>query len=87
MRLLEGYVEIVSYLIENGADLEVKSSNGQTAVVLAVGNKQNDCAALLLKAGADADSTDSLGLSARKYAALYGVTELLELMPSINTEE
>jgi uncharacterized protein len=83
----EGHVDIVRFFVENGANLEVKSRSGQTALMLAVGNKQQGCAMLLLKAGANADVKDSLGLSARKYAELYGMKELLTKMPSVPIEE
>ncbi len=83
----EGHVEIVRYLIENGADIEIQSKSGQTALVLSVGNKQIDCAVELLKKQANADINDSLGLSARKYAELYGMKELLAYMPSKSDEE
>lgn len=81
----EGYDEILNYLIENGAELDIISKSGQTALVLSVGNKQIEAAKLLLKAGSNPEIKDSLGFSARKYAKLYGMSELLLLMP--NTEE
>lgn len=81
----EGHIEILSYLIDNGAELEIISKSGQTALVLSVGNKQIEAAKLLLKAGANPEIRDSLGFSARKYAKLYGMSELLLLMPQ--TEE
>lgn len=81
----EGYEEILNYLIEKGAELDIISKSGQTALVLSVGNKQIDAAMLLLKAGSNPEIKDSLGFSARKYAKLYGMSELLLLMP--NTEE
>ncbi len=77
----EGHLDIVKYLIKHEAELETKSKSGQTALALAVGNKKLDCAIELIKAGADPDSRDSLGLSARKYAELYGMQEILDILP------
>jgi ankyrin repeat protein len=76
-----GHVEMVRFFIENGAELEITSKSGQTALILATGNGHLDCAGILIEAGADCDTSDSMGLSARKYAQLYQIDELLKLMP------
>ena len=76
-----GHVEMVRFFIENGAELEIKSKSGQTALILATGNGHLDCAETLIRAGADCDTADSMGLSARKYAQLYQIEKLLEIMP------
>ncbi len=78
----EGHHEIVRFLINHEADLERKSKSGQTALALAVGNKNLDCAVELINAGADPDIVDSLGLSARKYAELYAMKEILDILPA-----
>jgi hypothetical protein len=68
-------------LIEAGADLNFRTKDGQTALVLAVGAGYVKITEALLEAGADPDIADSLGVSARKYAALFGkssVTGLFE---------
>ncbi|MDC7240690.1 MAG: ankyrin repeat domain-containing protein [Spirochaetales bacterium] len=77
----EGHAELVRFFIDKGASLDIKSKNGQTALILATGNQQIDCAEILIKAGADCDQKDSMGLSARKYAQLYQMSDLLEKMP------
>ena len=76
----EGHLDLVRYFVENGADLEVESKSGQTALILAAGNKKTECASLLIDAGADFDIKDNLGLSARKYAELYQMKDLLNRM-------
>ena len=76
-----GHVEMLRFFIENRAELEITSKNGQTALILATGNGHLDCAEILIKAGADCDKVDSMGLSARKYAQLYQITSILDLMP------
>ncbi len=77
----EGHVELVRFFIDKGASLDIKSKNGQTALILATGNRQMDCAEILIEAGADCDQKDSMGLSARKYAQLYQMSDLIEKMP------
>lgn len=79
----EGHEELVRFFIEKGAALDIKSKSGQTALILATGNGQIGCAGILIEAGADCDQEDSMGLSARKYARLYQINELLDKMPTV----
>ena len=83
----EGHHEIVKFMINHQAELERKSKSGQTALALAVGNKNIDCAMELIKAGSNPDIADSLGLSARKYAELYGMQDLLDMFPEKKESE
>ncbi|MDR0472614.1 MAG: ankyrin repeat domain-containing protein [Treponema sp.] len=73
------YIEIVNDLIESGADVDIQSKDGQTALLIAVGADDEAVVKALLNAGADADISDSLGLSARKYASLYKKKSILAL--------
>jgi hypothetical protein len=65
------HAPILEDLIKAGADINVKSKDGQSALILAVGANDEISAELLLKAGAVMDEPDSLGVSARKYALLF----------------
>jgi hypothetical protein len=76
----EGDVAIVRSLIHAGADLDVRSKNNQTALILAVGRGLVDVAEALIQGGADVTPTDSLGMSARKYAELFQSTRILTLL-------
>ena len=73
-----GLEEMTAALVELGADLEHSSRDGQTAVTLAVGNGRDRSAVTLIRAGADVDAKDMLGMSARKYARLYSQQEILD---------
>jgi hypothetical protein len=73
------YLEIVTDLIELEADVDIKSKDGQTALIIAVGGDDEVVVEALLKAGADLDIPDALGMSARKYATLYRKSAMLEL--------
>ncbi len=75
-----GNLPIARFLVGNGADLEVRSKDGQTAIILAVGHGDADMAEFLMKAGANPDTSDALGLSARKYAKLLKDERLKRLM-------
>jgi hypothetical protein len=63
--------EIMKDLIAAGADLNLKSRDGQSALIIAVGLNDEEAVEMLLKAGAGADEPDSLGVSARTYAGLF----------------
>jgi hypothetical protein len=75
--------DMVNELIKAGADLNVKSKDGQTALVVAAGSSDEKMVEILLKAGADPDIPDSLGASARKYASLFRNSVILNLFDTL----
>ena len=54
----EGSYEIAKLLIKNGANINIKSSKGQTPLQIACQTFSKDCVRLLLSAGADINITD-----------------------------
>jgi ankyrin repeat protein len=79
--VMGGHGPIVEDLVKAGAALNLKSKDGQSALILAVGANDQNSAELLLRGGAAADEPDSLGASARKYALLFkkpGMTALFD---------
>ena len=74
-----GSADLVRLFLEKGADPNLKSKDGQTALVVAVGRNDAEIARLLAEGGADPDAIDKLGLSARKYAALFKNPAILSL--------
>lgn len=66
-------------LLAAGADVNVKSKDGQSPLIISVGLNDEPTVELLLKAGANADEPDSLGASARKYAALFNKPAMVAL--------
>jgi len=75
-------IGMVKDLIKAGANLNIKSKGGQTALVVAVGAGDERMVEALLKAGADPEITDSMGVSARKYASLFHKNAITELFDS-----
>lgn len=73
-------IEILTKLIWAGAELNLKSKSGQTALILAIGRQAEDAALALIESGADIDIKDDLGMSAKKYAELFKLERVLSLM-------
>jgi len=74
-----GATDLVGLFLERGADTDLTSKDGQTALVVAVGRNDAEVARLLVGGGADPDLPDKLGLTARKYAALFKNPSMLAL--------
>jgi hypothetical protein len=70
---------IVRDLIDAGADVNAKSKDGQSALIIAVGLSDAATTELLFQADANADAPDVLGASARKYAMLFRQPAILAL--------
>jgi uncharacterized protein len=75
--------ELVSLFLDHGADPDLQSKDGQTALVVAVGRNDLEITRRLLEAGADPDIAVKLGFSARKYVSLFRKPELLALFESM----
>jgi hypothetical protein len=63
--------DVIKTLIEAGANVNFKNSDGQTALIIVVGAGDEEIVEMLVKAGADPDIEDMLGVSARMYANLF----------------
>jgi hypothetical protein len=70
---------IAKILIDAGADVNIQSKDGQTALVVVVGSGDEEIVEMLFKAGADPDIKDALGVSARKYATIFGNHKMLAI--------
>jgi uncharacterized protein len=78
-----GSADLVGLFLEKGADPDLASKDGQTALIVAVGRNDAEVARLLVAGGANSDFADKLGLSARKYAALFKNPEILSLIDPV----
>jgi len=84
---LEKNKDMVKTLIEAGADVNIQSKDGQTALVVVVGSGDEEIVEILFKAGADPDIKDALGVSARKYATIFGNSKMLAIFDSKEFDE
>ena len=80
-------LDMAKDLISAGAELDIKSKSGQTALVVAVGAGDEKMVEALLKAGAGPDIPDSMGVSARKYASLFNKSAITALFDTHAPQE
>jgi ankyrin repeat protein len=64
----DGDANAVQVLLARGADVNAKTNNGQTALMLASGYRHLDVVQALLAAGADVNAKDSRGRTALSLA-------------------
>ena len=69
--LLEGQDKCVDTLIQAGADLNIQSKNGQTALIVAARKGHDECVDILIKGGADVNIQDQIGCTALMSAAFH----------------
>ena len=67
----------VKALIQAGANVNLKSKTGKTALIIAVSNGHTNCADLLIGAGASVNEASNDGTTPLHSAALHGSTECL----------
>jgi ankyrin repeat protein len=77
---LEGIVDVVKGEVDRGVDVNVRSKEGHTALMLAAFNGQADVAALLLDAGADVSLKDGSGRTALMFASTGPSRATVELL-------
>ena len=75
-----GDEKAVSALLANGADVNETTGGGQTALILAVIFGRTNLVKLLMKAGADPQLRDNLGLNAIEWAQRRGLTEVIAIL-------
>ncbi len=74
-----GSFDLAELFLSKGANPDLASKDGQTALVVAVGRNDVPTARILLQYGADPEIADKLGHSARRYATLFKSPGMLEL--------
>lgn len=76
----KGNVTLVQKFFENGVDLNQRSENGDTAVIVATKHKKIDLVKFLISLGAQADQYDGGLNDAYTWAKVYNSVELMELL-------
>jgi ankyrin repeat protein len=78
------HVDIVEYLLEQGADIEAACHTGSTALLYAVSENAHGCLELLLDAGADYQHENQLGENILHRAARAADVGTLEILAGRN---
>lgn len=73
-----GNFENATLLLQNAANPDLQSEDGQTAIILAVGRQDKKLVDLLMEYGANPEIEDKLGMSAIKYAKVFNNSDILE---------
>lgn len=81
-----GNVDIARILINKGADVNKVSKEGQTMIVLAVGQEKLPLIKLLAENGADVDTADAMGMSAWNYATLFKKQQIIDILQQYHKE-
>ncbi|MDZ7693969.1 MAG: ankyrin repeat domain-containing protein [Balneolaceae bacterium] len=78
-----GHLDVIRYLVDNGAQLDRKNKEGRTALMFAASGPFPDVVQYLLEQGADPNRTDMAeGWSPLMYAAAEGNTEVVKILLS-----
>ena len=72
--------DAVKVLLDNGAEVDFRASDGRSPLILAAGKGNKDIVELLLQAGADASLTDQAGQTAQTVASAKGFNDIAELL-------
>ena len=77
---MNGHIEIVSMLLDRGADVNQVGNDGWTALMLACQNGLTNIAAMLIDRGADVNHSKNDGWTALMVASQHGQTEAARLL-------
>jgi uncharacterized protein len=72
--------DAVKALVDSGAEVDFRASDGRTALILAAGKGNRDIVEVLLQAGADASLKDQSGQTAETVATAKGFSGIAELL-------
>jgi ankyrin repeat protein len=75
----KGDVAMVELLLRRGANTELKSKDGQTALIICAGRGDVPMAKILIANGSNPTASDHLGMNAIKYANLFKNEKMIEL--------
>jgi ankyrin repeat protein len=83
----EGQIDVVEFLLMKGEDVNAKTKNGRTALILAVAKGHPEIVGMLLTHGADVNAKTENGLTALKIAERKGHTEIARLIRESGAKE
>jgi ankyrin repeat protein len=82
-----GHLEIVKYLLAQGANVEAKDKQGRTPLIWAAMRGQLEVVKALLEAGADINKTSMFGATPLEYAGKYNHQQVIDFLKSKGATE
>ena len=79
--------DVVKILIESGAELNMQTNNGRSALMIASKNRRMEVTQMLLDHHADTSIRDTNGKNALSWACETGHTEIVELLLSFEHKD
>lgn len=79
-------LDVVRYLVENGADINAPTKNGNTPLYIAAGSNHLDIVKYLASEGADVDARTRFHVTALYIATHKGLTEVVKYLIDQNAE-
>jgi hypothetical protein len=83
----ENCADTVAFLLDRGADVNAKNSDGWTPLIKAASANFPEVARVLLKHGADPDIADTLDRTAWMYASMNGREEIAALLKEVKRQK
>lgn len=77
---LEGHMEVVTFLVEEGADVNARDADGETPLCMAAGWGHEEVVAFLLSRGADARTSNRHGSTPLHEASCEGHLRIVRLL-------
>jgi ankyrin repeat protein len=81
-----GSAEVVTYLIEEGAQIDVQNPKGMTPLMLAAKSGRNEIVKILLNAHANIHIATKRGQTALHVAAMYGEGDIVQMLIEHNAD-
>ena len=82
-----GHVSVVQQLLKAGVNVNVRTNDGQTPLMMASAKGYSDLAKVLLDGGADANIVNAAGSTALKIALEHGYTRTAEILREAGATE
>ena len=80
---LQGYPEIVEFLVDHGADLETRDNNCQTPLLIAAINGRLEIIKILANLGANVETANARGRTALSWAVINGHIKVVEFLEEV----